>query len=655
MTRSLSTSRALSSARSAGAPRQRGRGVLSSLAVAGLLATALAPSPSTAAAYYVGEIGARSIARGGANLVNPGDPSAMWSNPAAVTLVTGPQLQLDLNLVWLQSEFVRNCGGEANGCAINTTIDREYADPKTGKIDPARAFFIEGGKRQVGARDSSGAEVAPAEPGRLGNLNQPSRFDGDTALRNEANVQPIPRLFATFNSDTFGIDGFAGGVYVYAPSAGDYKFSENGPGRYTLIDRDILEVFYGLTLGYRYKHWFAVGASLQGVTSGLDQTIRLTADTVGNEDENFDVQVRIQGTQHLIPSGNIGVWSNPLKDLGIGDLELAGSVQLPRLVQASGPIKIQKFGATLQSDFIDSGLATINDEGATATAEFTLPPIYRVGAKYGIDNVFNDDAKTLGFNVEADFVYEAWSTYDHVFLTTQGLTFSTGGGEPEPLPPIVQPKDWLDAWSVRLGGSVALWDKLLEVHGGGFYETGATPNTTHSIELVDGDKVGLGTGISSTWNGIRLDVAYQHVFVFDRVIGDESIVTAGNVVVPPPVGAEGELRTRVAMGEYKAGYDMLNVGLTVAFDDLFNFGVHTPEASPGASDVDVDDPTPSTPAGSEASGPGSAPVVDEAPAADTAGEDGEDAESAGGDNDVAPETEGTSDGEDEEEDVPSVA
>jgi len=574
-------------------PRRSKNTLLPVCAVVGVTGL-LSAADARAAAYYVGEIGARSIARGGANIVNPRDPSAIWLNPAAVTLSTGVQLQLDLNLVMLQSEFIRDCAGLENGCAIPDTIDRTYT--REGDAVPERRFFIEGGRRQVGAQDSGGIEVNPAEPGRLGNRDRPSRFDGETAVKNEAGVQPIPRLFATFNSDSVGLDGFGVGVYVYAPSAGDYRFGEGAPTRYTLIDRDLLEVYYGLTAGYRFGDVFAIGGGFQLVTSGLNQNIRLTADTVGNEDENYDVQVRIEGYQHFIPSGNLGIWSNPGKLLGIGDLELAASVQLPRFVKATGPIRIEQFGETLQRDFIDSGLASINDDSATATAEFVMAPFYRVGLKYGREDLLGDGKKTIGFDVEGAFVYEQWSVYDHVLLTTTDLTFSTGGGAPEALPPIIQPKDWQDAFSVRLGGTLALWDRALEVHGGGFYETNAIPNSTYSVELVDGDKVGVGTGISGTWNGVRLDVGYSHIFIFDRVVGTESVVTAGNVEVPPPIAAEGELRTRIAMGQYKAGYDMLNVAVTVAFDDLLDFGVHAPKAAPLPPAVPVDaapaDPAP---------------------------------------------------------------
>ncbi len=570
---------------------------------------ALSSSTAQAAGYYVGEIGTRSMARGGANMVNPGDPSATWLNPAAITLVSGVQLQLDGNFVQLNSEFTRDCGGVANGCAVIETIDRTYKN-QDGTANAQRAYFIDGNKRVIGARDKADdpdIAVRSADPGSLGNRNQPSRFDGQTAVSNQAGIQPIPRIFATFNGDSIGLEGFAVGAFAYAPSAGDYSFAANGPTRYTLIDRDIYELFYGVTLGYRFGDWIAVGGSLQGVSTGLDQSLSLTADTTGNEDENFDVTVRINAAKHLIPSGNFGVWSNPLKALTggkFGDLEIGASVQLPRAVQMTGPIKITSFGSTLKSEFIDADLATVNADNATATVEFVMPPMYRVGLKYGQDDVFGDGKKTVGFNVEGNFVYEAWSTYDHVFITTSGLTTTIGTGEPTGLPPIVQPKDWQDAMSLRAGGSLALFDKMIEVHGGGFYETSAIPNSTYSVELVDGDKVGLGLGVSGKLNGVRLDVGYGHVFIFDRTIGTDSIVAAGNVVVPPPIAAEGELRTRVAMGTYRASYNMLNVGVTVAFDDLFNFGKYAPRA--------VGQPVPVDPAAAAADAP--APTTTDTPA-----------------------------------------
>jgi long-subunit fatty acid transport protein len=148
------------------------------------------------------------------------------------------------------------------------------------------------------------------------------------------------------------------------------------------------------------------------------------------------------------------------------------------------------------------------------------------------------------------------------------LKFAIGGGAPAPMPRIVQPKDFNDAWSVRLGTTWSFLDKLLEGHAGGFYETSAVPNETHSIELVDGTKFGLGCGASVNIGGVRVDLGYQHIFFPDRIIGDESIVTSGTTGASP---FNPETRTRVAMGTYKASYDMVSAAVNVELDRLFGF------------------------------------------------------------------------------------
>jgi long-subunit fatty acid transport protein len=517
--------------------------------------------PANAAAYYVGEIGARSLARGGANLVRPSDPSAAWLNPATLTLASGVQLDIDLNLVFLNSQFIRDCGGIPEGCKAQQGFSRTYKD-------------FEGNDRfyEVKAeRPPPDDNVGPADVNQLGQFGTPSRFDGATPIRNQAGVQPVPRLMVSFNSDSFGFDGVALGAYVYAPNNGDYAFGADTPTRYTLIDRDLLEVYYGLAAAYRFENWIAVGAGLQFVTAGVNQRVRLTADQYGNEDPDFDIQVHIDGIQHLIPSGNFGVWTNPGAALGIGDLEFAGSVQLSRSVRATGPITIESIGPRFQEEFGD--LVTFSAEGAQATAEFTLAPFYRVGTRYG-----NGD-KDFAYDVEADFVYEQWSVYDHVFLGTQGVLVDRAPNDDQPgeeLPPVIQPKDWNDAWSVRLGTTLAFFDRQLEVHGGGYYETSAIPNETYSVELVDGDKVGVGVGVSGKLAGVRLDVGYGHVFIFDRTVGNESIVFNGSSG-PSPLMGGADPQTRVAMGKYSAGFDMINVGLNVGFDELFGFGKYAQE------------------------------------------------------------------------------
>jgi long-subunit fatty acid transport protein len=522
-------------------------------------------APARGAAYYIGEIGARSTARGGANLVHPADPSAAWLNPAALSFAKGVQLDVDLSLVFLSSSFTRDCAGAPNGCAAPPEgVQRTY----TGSDGTSTHTYEVRGDRPPPNLETF--KPGPAEPNQLGNLGSPSRFDGVTPITNQAGVQPIPRVMLSFNADALGLDGIAVGAYVFAPNNGDYAFGADTPTRYTLIDRDLLEVYYGIAAAYRYGDWLAVGAGLQLVTAGVTQSAALSADQNSNEDPRYDITARVEVRQDFIPSGNLGVWTNPGRILGIGDLEFAGSVQLPRIVKATGPIT-QTFGPLFQDEFITPGVISIDAAGAVATTEFELPPFYRVGTRYG-----HDLGGGIAFDVEADFVYEQWSTYDHVFVSTNGVKVDFTPADDEPgaeLAPVVQPKDWQDAWSARVGGTVGLFDRALEIHGGGYYETSAIPNETYSVELVCGDKVGAGIGISGKMFGVRLDVGYMHVFVFDRTVGQESIVfngSSGDSILL----AGADTRTRVAMGKYSAGFDMINVGINVGIDEALGLGKH---------------------------------------------------------------------------------
>lgn len=545
---------------------------LSSPALA--LAVALAAAPeANAAAWYLGEISTRALGRGGANIVNPRDPTAMWLNPAAITNSTGLQLQLDGTLVFMSSSFVRDCGPN-NDCGP-IDVSRDYGD--------GRKYTVDGKGRR--APDPDNDFYAPTKE-NLGVVGS-SVPDGH-AVANQAPFQGIPGMWATLNLDSFGLDGIAVGASFFAPRAGDYSFGDDEYTRFTLIERDLVEVYYGVTAAYRFQNWIAIGASLQGVSAGVDQAIKMSADYKGNENPAYDIGVHISTMTHFIPSANFGVWSNPLPGL-----ELGASVQLGRSVQASGPLQLTSFGPEVQ-ELLDSETIKLIQDNPTALTAFELPPFYRAGVKYGMQDLWDG---LFGFEVEADFVYEQWSTYDHVFLQTTGISMQTTGNDPQPLDPIVQPKDWMDAWSVRLGGEVNFLDEMFALRSGVYYETDAIPNETYAVDLMNGQQVGVGVGGSVKLYGVRLDVGYGHVFMFDRVVGDESIVHA-ETIKQPGLGHD-EPRTRVAMGRYSTSYDVVSVALNVAFDEMLGFGVYakpareTPpaELSPSEPAPAVDEPT----------------------------------------------------------------
>ena len=83
--------------------------------------------------------------------------------------------------------------------------------------------------------------------------------------------------------------------------------------------------------------------------------------------------------------------------------------------------------------------------------------------------------RILAGEIPADFVYEDWSAYDHIYLETSGLGLSLGGNPAEPLDPVIQPKDYVGAFSTRLGGEVTALDEMVAVRSGLWYQSSAIP------------------------------------------------------------------------------------------------------------------------------------------------------------------------------------
>ena len=102
-----------------------------------------------------------------------------------------------------------------------------------------------------------------------------------------------------------------------------------------------------------------------------------------------------------------------------------------------------------------------------------------------------------------------WSAMTHLPLRIEGLAMSAGGGEATPFDPIVMPKDWQDAYSIRLGTEWRLLQNTLSLSAGGYYESSAIPNETLTVDTLDADKYGAGLGIAYQLGNINLELAYQ--------------------------------------------------------------------------------------------------------------------------------------------------
>lgn len=90
--------------------------------------------------------------------------------------------------------------------------------------------------------------------------------------------------------------------------------------------------------------------------------------------------------------------------------------------------------------------------------------------------------------------------------------------------PIEIPRNMNDVWSIRLGGSYAVWNDRMLVSAGANYETSSFDDAHLTPLTLDSDKLVLGLGLSvEVKSGLWLDVSYAHVFIRDREVRNSQV------------------------------------------------------------------------------------------------------------------------------------
>ena len=108
-----------------------------------------------------------------------------------------------------------------------------------------------------------------------------------------------------------------------------------------------------------------------------------------------------------------------------------------------------------------------------------------------------------------DVNYMTWSVYDEI-----AVEFEEQGDD------LVVNADWEDAFAFRIGGEFAVIDNLKARAGFG-YDMTPVPDETVGPSLPDNDRFVFSTGVGYTKLGIRADLAYQFVYLNERVIDNE--------------------------------------------------------------------------------------------------------------------------------------
>lgn len=396
------------------------------------LASALLPTrKANAGGFWNFDKGVENYARGGADIVAPSDPVALYLNPSSLAPQRGFQLVIDVNAISDHRRFER--AGDSLG----------------GDLPRATQF-------------GDGPVFGP----------RPRTYVG---VQNKWKTQPSPALFVAWNLAPLGAERVTIAAGLYGPPRNDADYSAGGPQRYTLIESHNLEVHKALSIGVAIPEArLRVGFTGMLIDQTLDIRQNFNTFLGGAEAPGYDANAHILASDKNIPSAILGV-SGDLTDR----LSAGVSGQLGWTVHAKGSMD-----ATLGEDL---AAKSVTISGNRVNANFQLPPLLRAGLR------MKDSAGM--WDAELAVVWEGWSANREVEFAPQNIKLVLGtSGLAARVPTIHLPTHLRDTFSVRTGGSWRPAPNAPLLRGGVFYERSALAHDDTSMGSFDLDKIGVSSG-----------------------------------------------------------------------------------------------------------------------------------------------------------------
>ncbi|MCP4680626.1 MAG: hypothetical protein GY854_35110 [Deltaproteobacteria bacterium] len=483
--------------------------------VAGVCFLSVCPK-TYAGGLEVPDLGAVAIGRGGAFAARADNLSAFYYNPAGLSKNKGVNLLVGVTLFNVNLHYLRSGSTDDSGGV--GTVEMNGVDV----YNPSRDF----------------AEIGPENP-------ESSDYH---SISGERPLSPLPMMVFSWG-DAFNVEGLALAVGLITPSSFYLpKYPEKGPGRYAIREGSFLVASPGIGISYAVNRYIQVGGVFLGGAAFLDMSVairpvpRLNDPLFYNENLGGDADLSIETKDWFAPSGIFGVLSNPLDWLEVGV-----AVKLPQKIEANGKAKY----TAPTDDLINSDLVSGRDD---ITLRFHFPWVVRAGVRY-IHRYFD---------IEADFVWENWSSFERFEFDMDAELFQDAVEEEGrmEMPDAEVPKHFRDTYSVRLGGDVEVWPEHIAARIGGYYQTSAYPknNDTFNLDFPFGEQVGVGGGL--TWHAcsyLDVNAGYLHVFQFDVEVEDGVVQQIGMPIERD--GEEKQTGNTVNNGTYEVGINLFAISL----------------------------------------------------------------------------------------------
>ncbi len=367
---------------------------------------------------------------------------------------------------------------------------------------------------------------------------------------------PFFAPFLAASTDFASVDRLTVAVGVFGPPVvGNRTFPLGVRGapassRYDFVQSRSTIIYPTAAVAYRVLPWLDLGLSAHLVLAKFDQTTVSYAD-IGDACKNAEYQpCDSRGT--LVANATsfaatFGVMARPIPSVGLGL-----TLRTPVSLTADGTL-------TPESPRI----AAIQVAPGNATLTTKLPLMIRAGGRY----VAMDGDFEL-YDLELDGTFEAWGS-------------AQGDGPRIQIPTLGSLKNidslvvhgYSNTFGIRAGGAYNLeaLDGVLTVRAGGYFDSAATSFAYTRLDFDTLTKIAGTLGVGYRHGAFGIDVGYAAVASVPRVVGtgQGDVRPINGAKNGKPNDSKGNLMPAVNEGAYRGFTNILAVGISVTFDELF--------------------------------------------------------------------------------------
>lgn len=251
---------------------------------------------------------------------------------------------------------------------------------------------------------------------------------------------------------------WAVGLGVYTPYGSTVKWEDNWKGQYLIKEISLKSFYFQPTVSFKVCDKLGIGA---GLVYALGY-VKLSKALPVNYADGHAGSTTLEGNTNNF-GYNLGVYAKPTEKLHIG-------------LTYHSRVDMNLSGGSANFD-VPPSLAS-NFPNTTFSASIPLASLTSLGLTY---------KATEKLDVALDVNYTGWDAYKSLDFTFEKNTSSLQNSQ--------NPRNYKNAWAVRIGGQYKLAEKLT-VRTGAYYDLTPVDLSNYSPETPDANKLGLSAGFS---------------------------------------------------------------------------------------------------------------------------------------------------------------